>query len=162
MVLVPSTIASNDLISVEQELVDIYRRAYSSMPFYAYTKQAEIEHYLHWLKKRAREGFLVAHVGPRPVGFIAVDDSWHTWYGEEVGEIHEFVVDPAFQGQGIGKQLLRAGIEFLKKHGARKIELWVGEKNEKAQCFYRREGFREEGKWGKWIRMLKDLAREGA
>jgi len=156
MGLVSSTIASNDMVSLEQELVDIYRRAYAAMPYYAYTKRAEIERYLHWLKKRAREGFLVARVGSRPVGFIAVDDSWHTWYGEEVGEIHEFVVDPAFQGQGIGKQLLHAGVDFLKKHGARKIELWVGEKNDRAHHFYRREGFHEEGKWGKWIRMLKE------
>lgn len=159
MVLASSTIASTDLISIEQELIDIYQRAYATLPIYAYTARPEIGRYLRWLKKRAREGFLVARIGFCPVGFIAVDDQWHTWYGEQVGEVHEFVVDPAYQGQGIGKQLLRAGMDFLWDRGSRKIELWVGEKNEKAQSFYKRQGFHEQGQWGKWIRMIKELDR---
>lgn len=157
MVPLQSSIINNGLVSAGEDLIEIYKRAYASMPNYAYTSDGEIEHYIQWLKKRAGDGFLVARVWSRPVGFIAVDDSWRTWYGEEVGEVHELVVDPAYQGKGVGKQLLRAGIDFLKNRGVRTIELWVGEKNDKAHDFYRREGFREDGKWGKWLRMIKDV-----
>jgi GNAT superfamily N-acetyltransferase len=157
MVFVTSTVISADPVSLEKELIEIYQRAYASMPAYAYTERSEIKHYIRWLRKRAGGGFLLARVESQVAGFIAVDDHWKTWCGENVGAVHELVVDPQYQGRGIGRQLLRKGIQFLQDRGVRRIELWVGEKNDKAHCFYRSEGFVDAGKWGKWVRMLKEI-----
>ena len=49
-------------------------------------------------KKEDQKGVLVARIGLTPVGFVAVDTNWHTPHGQRVAEIHEFEVDPAFQG----------------------------------------------------------------
>lgn len=151
-----SEIVANTAAHTEKQAVEeIYRHAYASIPNYGYTKPAEIKSYLGWLKRRTKQGFLVARIGWHPVGFIAVDANWHTPHGQKVAEIHEFVVEPAFQGRGIGKKLFQSGMDFLKKQGAQEIELWVGEYNDKPHWFYRQQGFTDEGQWGKWIQMLK-------
>ncbi len=150
-----TTVQLGDLAARVADLVSIYQRAYASLPSYAYTTVPEVVRYLRWLEKHAGEGFLVAEIAARPVGFIAVDDDWETWHGEVVGEIHEFVVDPDYQGRGIGRHLLEAGLGYLRRRGHEKVGLWVGEKNARARRLYERAGFREEGRWGKWIRMVK-------
>lgn len=153
--MVSDIVANTAAHTEEQAVSDIYRHAYASIPHYGYTKPTEIKSYLNWLKRRTARGFLVAHIEQRPVGFIAVDANWRTPHGQKVAEIHEFVVDPAFQGRGIGKKLFQAGMAFLKKEGAHEIELWVGEHNDKPHQFYQQQGFRDEGQWGKWIQMLR-------
>ncbi|MGI6487389.1 MAG: GNAT family N-acetyltransferase [Syntrophomonadaceae bacterium] len=155
--MVSDLIASPAVVSEEQDVEEIYWHAYAAIPHYAYTKPAAVKSYLSWLKRRTKKGFMVARIAGRPVGFIAVDNNWRTPEGQGVAEIHEFVVDPAFQGRGIGKKLFQTGINFLKKRGAQNIELWVGEYNHKPHQFYRRQGFRDGGQWGKWVQMLKKV-----
>lgn len=138
------------------DLKTIYRRAYRHLPDYAYTTDQEIEAYLRWLKKRGEGKLIVAFAGEKPVGFVAVDHRWETLNGQRVGEIHEIVVDPAYQGRTLGKRLLAAGLAVLREKGMRRFELWVGEKNERARSFYLKEGFQERGHWGKWLRMWRE------
>ena len=57
--------------------------------------------------------------------------------GEEIDKLY---VEPAFQGRGIGGELLEYAVSSL---GARR--LWVLEKNTRAQRFYARHGFRPTG-----------------
>ena len=138
-----------------KEFVAVYRRAYEGLEVYAYRRTHEIVGYLRWLHKRAPEGFLAAFWEGYPVGFIAVDYRWHDHRGEPVGEIHEFAVDPAFQRRGIGTRLCLAGLDVLRAKGHRRVGLWVGEHNQRAQAFYERLGFHRVGQWGIWIRMEK-------
>lgn len=138
-----------------KEFVAIYRRAYEGLEVYAYRRTPEVVGYLKWLHRRAPEGFLAALVGETPVGFIAVDYRWLDHRGEPIGEIHEFAVDPVFQGRGIGTRLCVAGLEVLRNKGHRRFGLWVGEHNQRAQAFYERLGFHKVGQWGIWIRMEK-------
>ncbi|MDR5695385.1 MAG: GNAT family N-acetyltransferase [Armatimonadota bacterium] len=142
--------------SMIKVLVEIYRRAYAGIEVYAYRRTPDIVGYMKWLYKRAPDGFLAAFLGGEPVGFIAVDDRWMDHHGKPIGEIHEFAVDPTFQGQGIGTRLCLAGLEVLRNKGHRRFGLWVGEYNTKAQRFYEKLGFRKVGQWGIWIRMEKE------
>lgn len=58
----------------------------------------------------------------------------------ENGEICELYVDPFFQGEGVGAQL----IEFaIRDHASDR--LWVLEKNARAIDFYRKHGFAPSG-----------------
>ena len=139
-----------------EELKSLYRRAYRDLPLYAYTTEEEIEAYLRWLKRRGEGRLLVAFAGDRPVGFVAVDDRWETLNGQRVGEIHEIVVDPEYQGRALGKRLLEAGLALLRQKGMNRFELWVGDHNEKAKAFYLKAGFRPRGSWGKWLRMWRE------
>lgn len=133
---------------IRRKLLEIYKRAYWGWEEYAYRTNRESLEYLKWLRKRAPEGFLVAFLEERPIGFVAVDDHWIDYTRERIGEIHELVVDPAFQERGIGKQLFLAGLEALRAKGHRRFGLWVGKQNTKAQALYKKLGVREEERWG--------------
>ncbi|MCR4419565.1 MAG: GNAT family N-acetyltransferase [Clostridia bacterium] len=139
-----------------EQLKSLYKRAYRDLPLYSYNTDQEIEAYLRWLKRRGEGRLLVAFAGERPVGFVAVDHRWETLNGQRVGEIHEIVVDPEYQGRALGKRLLEAGLELLRAKGLNRFELWVGDRNQKAQAFYLKAGFEPRGSWGKWLRMWRE------
>lgn len=136
-------------------LASVYQRAYENLPEYREDNHWRIVAYLSWLWKGDPESFLVAFLENEPVGFLGMHTNWRE--GKEyLAEIHEFVVDPAFQGKGIGKKLIEEAIRIALSRGRKKIELWVGEKNQKAREFYLHEGFQEKDQRGKWIRMIKE------
>ena len=144
------------LDSLLEELKRIYLDAYQEDYLYAYREPRRVKRYLKWLVKHADGGFFVAFEGDRPVGFLVVEPECR-YHGEVVPEIHELVVDPAYQGRGIGRRLMEAALNFLKRRGYQKVALWVGEGNKDAQEFYRRLGFKFTGRQGSWLRMEKDL-----
>lgn len=141
----------------EAEITRLYERAYRGLEEYADTDPEDIKRYLKWLYRRAEGGFLAAFEGSRIVGFVSTDHKWASPEGHIVGEIHEIVVDPSYQGHGIGKLLLMEAINLLTQKGVKIIELWAGEKNFHAQDFYKSQGFLEMERRGRWIRFIKDL-----
>jgi len=150
------TISPQEFRERRKRLAEIYRRAYRGLEAYAYTSLWEVRSYLRWLYRGDPEMFLVAYEGGEPVGFISGHRYWHDRQLGEVGNIHELVVDPDFQGMGIGKALLSEALRrFSGDHG--KVMLWVGEGNEKARKLYLKLGFREVGRAGVWIKMVKEL-----
>ncbi|WP_270781232.1 GNAT family N-acetyltransferase [Lactobacillus amylovorus] len=58
------------------------------------------------------------------------------------GELMALYVEPDFQGYNVGKTLLNAAENELKKMGYGKIYLWCLDGNEKAQGFYEHFGWR--------------------
>ncbi|MCD6362874.1 MAG: GNAT family N-acetyltransferase [Synergistetes bacterium] len=138
------------------KLTELYIDAYKPLPEYGYQKKAEAKRYLKWLYKGDPKGFFVMFEGNNPIGFISCHkDWWDSKLEKFVGEIHEFVISPSFQGKGLGRKLFEKGIEYLKEAGKDTIGLWVGEDNEKARKFYERRNFQYTGNWGKWRRMIK-------
>ncbi len=64
-------------------------------------------------------------------------------YSYRVGAmIEDLWVDPAFQGAGVGPQLLRAQVEAIAADGYRTASLECLEANVHARRFYEREGWR--------------------
>lgn len=139
-----------------EKLAEIYREAYRKLGRYGYRGRSQIRSYLRWLYGTDPEGFLAAR---RPegelVGFIAVCRHWWDPTWGEVGEIHELVVHPNWQGQGIGSRLFGEGLKLLEGERLEVLGLWVGEGNLKAIEFYKKRGFTEAGKAGSWLRMIK-------
>lgn len=151
-----TNLTKDELHRLMPELVALYERAYASLPEYGYHLPQRIEGYIRWLWQGDPRGFFVAFWGEHPVGFIGVHSRWRE-DGELFGEIHEFVVDPDFQGKGIGTTLFTHALEYLERTGRTKIGLWVGEKNEHAIAFYLRRGFQRKGQYGKWVRMVREV-----
>ncbi|MDQ5922697.1 MAG: hypothetical protein QG644_405 [Patescibacteria group bacterium] len=66
-------------------------------------------------------------------------------------------VSNKFQGKDVGKNILRAVEEEIRKRGAKKAILYVDDKNTANQGFYARQGYVLDpfGKYEKWERMEK-------
>lgn len=60
-------------------------------------------------------------------------------------ELKRFYVDKPWQGQGLARRLMTAVEEQARARQARELWLGVWERNERAQAFYRKCGFRKVG-----------------
>lgn len=91
------------------------------------------------------EGLIMAWRGDRLAGFHWT--KWHSHESEEVpahepvGEVYVLGVDPAEQGTGMGRALLRAGLAHLHDRGCRQSILYVDRTSEAAVRLYSSEGF---------------------
>jgi GNAT superfamily N-acetyltransferase len=92
----------------------------------------------------AKPKTLVASVGREIRGFAttlpAVDDDVRGF-----GEVNALYVDPDHWGRGIGLTLLLAARSALRKAGFNHAVLWVLTGNERAEKFYRADGWKPEG-----------------
>ena len=61
--------------------------------------------------------------------------------GSDDGELYVVAVDPAAQGQGLGRLVVAAALRDLHEQGCRRALLYVDEDNAPAQAVYARAGF---------------------
>lgn len=80
-------------------------------------------------------GFAQLRAGHAPAGMATVQPV----------ELLRFYVDKPWQGQGVAHQLMDAVESQARARGARELWLGVWERNERAQAFYRKHGFRKVG-----------------
>ncbi len=56
--------------------------------------------------------------------------------------LHDVIVDPAYRGRGVGRTLLTTMLASLTSQGAPRVVLSTAERNDSAQRFFERMGFR--------------------
>lgn len=78
-------------------------------------------------------------------GIIKGVIGWTTVDEEDTIELNNFYVEPVFQGQGIGSQMIARIMEELKPE-YRKIMLWVIKDNVSARSFYESKAFKRTGR----------------
>ena len=140
------------------EVAKLYLKSYKNLEEYSYTHEEDVKVYINWLLRRDVAGLFVVKDGDKIVGFMAIDGNWYSKkYNKVVGAIHEIFVDPDYFDKGVGSMLMEKAIEYFKQRNLDLIELWVGDKNEKAMKFYEKFGFRKDGQYNFWIRMVKDI-----
>ena len=90
-------------------------------------------------------GIILVYGGDKPIGYC-----WtRTKHGAEAGGslekgcIRMLGVDPDYQGQGIGRAALLAGLTYLKNKGTPTVELEVDSENKTALALYHSIGFTE-------------------
>ncbi len=81
------------------------------------------------------ETWMVIELDREPVGAMRLLRD-----GDEAA-VYGFVVDPGWQGRGIGRDALRQACELLRAGGARRIRLEVAVENERALGLYTSVGF---------------------
>ncbi|TDM09266.1 MAG: hypothetical protein C4K60_08215 [Ideonella sp. MAG2] len=97
---------------------------------------------------------LVAEHKGQMLGTLTLDQAYdpnlHGWaratpwfFRQDVMHLHQFAVDPAFQGQGVGAALLVAAEEVARQRGARALALDTALPAQHLVAFYRRHGFDE-------------------
>ena len=91
---------------------------------------------------RTRRGtiVLVADSGA-PVGYIKLVPASELDSHRHIREVHGLAVARGFQGRGIGRALLKAGIEAARADGARRVRLRVLATNAPAVRLYESLGF---------------------
>lgn len=82
-----------------------------------------------------RSELVVIDLGGEPVGCVRLS------LEGDAGGVYGFAVDPARQGQGIGRQALRLGCRRLRAGGATSVRLEVAVENESALGLYTSSGF---------------------
>ena len=82
-------------------------------------------------------GFLLHEDGGRLAGFC-----WTKVHdGSRLGEIYVIAVDPDFEGRGLGRELVVAGLDSLSGRGTTTGTLYVDDSNTRARRLYERLGF---------------------
>lgn len=84
-------------------------------------------------------GLLVAVDGDRMLGF-----HWTKQHSPDLGEVYVVGIDPAAQGQGLGKLLTLAGLHHLAGLGVAEVLLYVESDNKPAIAVYTGLGFRHD------------------
>ncbi|HEU4381586.1 MAG TPA: GNAT family N-acetyltransferase, partial [Hyphomicrobiaceae bacterium] len=59
--------------------------------------------------------------------------------------VEDVVVEPALQGKGVGKQMLRHALAQARERGCYKLALSANMKRDRAHAFYEALGFRRHG-----------------
>ncbi|MDN3017259.1 GNAT family N-acetyltransferase [Paenibacillus sp. BSR1-1] len=77
----------------------------------------------------------------KPVGVVrgAADE----YEDAPIMNIGPLAILPEYQGKGLGRQLLRASLQFAKENSYKRIILSVNGENERAQALYVQEGFKQ-------------------
>lgn len=94
---------------------------------------------------RGPDGFLVAEVDGRVVGYVAVHQAMAIPAHEHVLTIDGLGVRSQAQGRGVGRALVEAAAGVARERGARRLTLRVLGSNTAARRVYERCGFEVEG-----------------
>jgi len=86
-----------------------------------------------------RDGFWVALIDGRFAGAVAIDAARASHKG---ARLRWFIVEPRFQGRGVGHALLKKAVEFCRDRGYSPVFLWTFKGLEAARHLYERFGFR--------------------
>ncbi|MGD9151816.1 MAG: GNAT family N-acetyltransferase [Desulfobacterales bacterium] len=100
-----------------------------------------------------RDGLWVATADGKFAGAVAIDGDHAMTDG---ARLRWFIVDPKFQGVGLGSRLIALAVKFCKEKGYPKIFLWTFEGLDPARRLYERHDFQlreahEVEQWGQTI-----------
>ena len=85
------------------------------------------------------DGMMILRKKGKAIGTVKVEEERE--HGEKVAFISQISVLPQYRGRGLGKNLLRAGMDFAKESGYQRAILTVNSKNWRAADLYLNEGF---------------------
>jgi ribosomal protein S18 acetylase RimI-like enzyme len=94
---------------------------------------------------RSEHALLAARTAGTVCGFLHLAIRQGILHDRPVGLIDELVVGREFRGQGVGRLLMDAAIDRCRDLGCCEVEVSTERANLRAQEFYRRCGFDEEG-----------------
>lgn len=105
--------------------------------------------------REGRDGLWVAGAGSELAGCIAIDGRAAL---DEGARLRWFIVDSAFQRNGIGRTLLHGALSFCQHAGFPRVYLWTFRGLDAARALYEEAGFRlrEEQSVQQWGRSIAE------
>ena len=86
---------------------------------------------------------ILAFDSDKPIGYCWTRiNFWDNSPDQGTGRIYMMGVDPHYRGRGLGRQLLLAGLSYLKSKDLRRVELTVDNENKVACTLYKSIGFK--------------------
>lgn len=119
-------------------LTDIQNRSFTGIWGFSPNATEEISYATH--NASATEGIRIAMDGERPVGYcwVRIQENGR---GKNWGRIGMLGVDPDYRGKGLGRELLLAGLSYLKEKGFKTAQITVDSENTVAYALYQSVGF---------------------
>ena len=104
-----------------------------------------------------RDGLWVATAAGKFAGAVTIDGEQAATDG---ARLRWFIVDPEFQGTGLGNRLISRAVQFCRDKNYAKIFLWTFEGLDAARRLYERHNFKlsethEVDQWGRQIKEQK-------
>ena len=103
-------------------------------------KEQKVNHFREVLANPGECVFYCVMHAQTMAGFLIINKN-RNGDTPEVGEIWAIYLIEEFCGKGFGGELLAFEIDVLKRHGCKKIYLWVFKDNIRARRFYEKNGF---------------------
>ncbi len=135
------------------ELHGVYYKEHWDFDLYFESKVAtELSQFLNRFDS-AHDGFWLLKVNGNMVGSVSVDGKEADTIG---ARLRWFIVDPKYQGLGLGKILLREAVDFCRRSNFRRVYLYSFAGLDPARHLYEKFGFRiseeqEDETWGKTV-----------
>jgi mycothiol synthase len=144
-VITPATYTIDHLQPGEEQLLtDIQNRSFADAWGFNPNTTEEITYRVN-LNSCTPQDIIMAYLGDRPIGYC-----WTRRFVEKratsenaKGEIHMLGVDPDYRNQGVGRNVLLAGLSHLKDKGIMLIELTTDGEDPVAFRLYESIGFQE-------------------
>ena len=126
----------------EERLTQLQNRSFTGSWGYNANTVEGIAYRLH-LPNSSPEDIILGLDSNKPIGYCwtRVNFWKNKNAGEGSGRIYMLGVDPDYRGRGLGRQLLLAGLSYLKSKGLRVVELTVDSENKGACVLYKSVGF---------------------
>ena len=97
---------------------------------------------MRFMANRGRQRqILVAEAEGRVVAMATVQRLISTAQGGPVGWVEDVVVQEAYRGRGLGRNLMTALVEWAVSHGLTRLQLLADQENRTALSFYHRSGW---------------------
>ena len=123
-------------------LAELQNRIFTGSWGFSPNSSIEIKYYLDLVQCRVSDVLLLKD-RTGVIGYFWAHPSVGSDFVLRKGRIHMFGITPEFQGRGLGKKLLRIGLEDMRDKEYRTVELTVDEENSPAFALYDSLGFKE-------------------
>lgn len=124
---------------ITQLHADYYSRHWNFGLFFERKVATELSEFLGRFHA-SHDGIWLAFAENRIIGSIAIDGEDREGEG---AHLRWFIVDPDFHGNGIGRELIRAAVEFCDDARFKKTFLWTFAGLDAARNLYEINGFRK-------------------
>ena len=144
-----------DAAEIARVHVDCWRAAYRGQMPDELLASLSVERRTEFWRRSLEEGdagVLVAEVSGTVGGFVSVGPSRDE---DGIAELYAIYIEPERFGTGLGRALMDAALERMRRLAYQRAMLWVLDGNERAERFYRIAGWEREDttrdeEWGSW------------